>query len=146
MHLFAAIQLFPDGTMFVHIGIILVMIWILNKTFFKPIYTVLEAREKNKSHHGGEAGAILEDVAAKEAAYTSEIRDTRNEGYKIIEQRHNAAVAQRNEKLGKVKEETAATLDAGRADIERQAAEARNEIEAGASLMADHITATILKG
>lgn len=146
MHLFAAIQLFPDGTMFVHIGIILVMIWILNKTFFKPIYAVLEAREKNKSHHGGEAGAILEDVAAKEAAYTSEIRDARNEGYKIIEQRHNAAVAQRNEKLGKVKEEAVATLDAGRADIERQAAEARNEIEAGSSLMADHITATILKG
>lgn len=132
--------------MFVHIAIILVMIWILNKTLFKPIYAVLEAREKNKSHQGGEAGAILEDVAAKEALYTSEIRDTRNEGYQIIEERHNAAVAERNNALSKVKEEAAATLDAGRADIERQAAEARAEIETGAGSMADHITATILKG
>ncbi|KXJ98603.1 MAG: F0F1-type ATP synthase subunit b [Acidobacteria bacterium OLB17] len=146
MHLIAAIQLFPDGTMFVHIALILVMIWILNKTLFKPINEVLSAREKAKSHEGGEAGAILEDVARKEAAYSSEIRDARNEGYQIIEERHNAAVAQRNEKLGKVKEEVAATLDSGRADIERQAADARRELQAGVEKMADHITATILKG
>ncbi|MEZ5422130.1 MAG: ATP synthase F0 subunit B [Pyrinomonadaceae bacterium] len=146
MHLIAAIQLFPDGTMFLHIGIILVMIWILNKTLFKPINAVLEARERNRSHQGGEAGAILEDVAAKEALYTSEIRDARNEGYQIIEQRHNAAVAERNNALTKVKEEAAATLDAGKAVIERQAAAAKAEIETGAEAMADHITATILKG
>ncbi|MBX7060999.1 MAG: hypothetical protein K1X52_05020 [Pyrinomonadaceae bacterium] len=146
MHLFAAIQLFPDGTMLVHIAIILVMIWILNKTLFKPIYAILDAREKNKSHHGGEAGAILEDVAAKEAVYTSEIRDARNEGYKLIEERHNTAVAVRTEALGMAKEETAATLDAGRSDIERQTNAARLEIESGAEKMADHIAATILKG
>ncbi|HMU34347.1 MAG TPA: ATP synthase F0 subunit B [Pyrinomonadaceae bacterium] len=146
MHLLAAIQLFPDGTMFVHIAIILVMIWVLNKTLFKPIYAVLEAREKNRSHQGGEAGAILEDVEAKEAVYTSEIRDARNKGYEIIEQRHNAAVAVRNQALGKAKEEAVAMLDSGRGDIERQAAEARKEIESGAEKMADHIAATILKG
>ncbi|MBX3281273.1 MAG: ATP synthase F0 subunit B [Acidobacteria bacterium] len=146
MHLIAAIQLFPDGTMFVHIAIILVMIWILNKTLFKPINDVIAAREKNKGHEGGEAGAILEDVVAKEAAYASEIRDIRNEGYQLIEQRHNAAVAARNEALSKVKEDAAGTLSAGRSEIERQANDARREIETGAEKMADHITATILRG
>lgn len=146
MHLIAAIQLFPDGTMFLHIAIILVMIWILNKTLFRPINNVLAARERNRAHEGGEAGMILEKVAAKESTYTSEVRDARNRGYQIIEERHNAAVAHRTEAIGKTKEETAATLEAGRAEIERQTAAAESELRSGAELMADHITATILKG
>ena len=49
------IQLFPDGTLFVHIAIILEMIWILNRTLYRPINRVLEAREKSKGGHSSEA-------------------------------------------------------------------------------------------
>ena len=65
-----SIQLFPDGTIFVHIAMVLVMIWILNRTFFRPINRVLEAREKMKGGAGGEAESILRDVADKQAKYS----------------------------------------------------------------------------
>ena len=51
----SSIQLFPDGTIFVHIAIILVMIWILNRTLYKPINRILETREKSKGGHASEA-------------------------------------------------------------------------------------------
>jgi len=57
MHLLAAaevIQLFPDGTIFIHIAMVLGMIWILNRTFFRPINRVLETREQNKGEHSVE--------------------------------------------------------------------------------------------
>ena len=80
MHLLAfaeSIQLFPDGTLFIHIGIILLMIWVLNRTLFRPINRVIESREKNKGGHSSEALGILKDVGEKEARYSGEMLDTR---------------------------------------------------------------------
>ncbi|MGH7784024.1 MAG: hypothetical protein ACREO5_09335, partial [Candidatus Binatia bacterium] len=51
----SSIQLFPDGTIFVHIALILAMIWLLNRTFFRPINRMIESREMQKGGHGGEA-------------------------------------------------------------------------------------------
>ena len=79
------IQLFPDGTLFVHIAIILGMIWILNRTLYRPINRVLEAREKSKGGHSSEAEGILKDVEGKETRYTHELLDARSEGYSLIE-------------------------------------------------------------
>ena len=44
MHLVAQIQLFPDGTLFIHIALILLMIYILNRTLYRPINRVLDTR------------------------------------------------------------------------------------------------------
>jgi F0F1-type ATP synthase membrane subunit b/b' len=39
-----SIQLVPDGTLFLHIIIILLMVFVLNATLFKPINRILEER------------------------------------------------------------------------------------------------------
>ena len=41
-----SIQLVPDGTLILHVIIILVMVYVLNATLFKPINQILESREK----------------------------------------------------------------------------------------------------
>ena len=41
-----SIQLVPDGTLILHVIIILVMVFVLNATLYKPINRILEAREK----------------------------------------------------------------------------------------------------
>ena len=41
-----SIQLVPDGTIFLHIALILLMIWVLNRTLFKPVNRILETRER----------------------------------------------------------------------------------------------------
>jgi F-type H+-transporting ATPase subunit b len=149
MHLLAfaeSIQLFPDGTIFIHIALILFMIWVLNRTLFKPINTVLAARDKHKAGEGGEAGAILKSVNEKETVYSREMLDTRSKGYEMIEKEQAKATAERDAKLGEVKTEVAGMVDTGKAELAKQTAEARASIGADAEKIADSIAASILKG
>lgn len=149
MHLLAfaeSIQLFPDGTIFIHIGIILLMIWVLNRTFYKPINRIIEAREKNKGGHSSEAEKILSDVGQKESRYTNELLDARTKGYELIEKEQKKAIAAREQKLADAKTETARMFDTGKVELEKAAAEARAAIDSDAEKIADQIAANILKG
>ena len=117
-----SIQLFPDGSLFIHIGIILLMIWVLNRTFFRPINKVIEQREKHQGSKGGEAAGILKDVDAKEAKVARELLDARTAGYEIVEKEQKKASDAREKKLSEVKAETAGLFEAGRAEMAERAA------------------------
>ncbi len=148
MHFLAfaeSIQLFPDGTIFIHIALILIMIWVLNRTLFKPINRVLATRDKFKGVEGGEAGPILRDAAEKESLYTREMLETRSKGYELIEKEQKEAAVDREEKVSRVKAEVAEKFDAGKAEVEKQAAETRKALAADAEKIADSIAANILK-
>jgi F0F1-type ATP synthase membrane subunit b/b' len=148
MHLLAfaenSIQLFPDGTIFVHIALILAMIWILNRTLYRPINRVLETREKSKGGHSGEAAAILTQVGEKEARYTKELLEARTQGYELIEKEQRSAAAARDQKIADSKAASLAAFEAGRTNLDKQAAAARAEIDTEAEKMADRIAAGIL--
>ena len=75
-----SIQLFPDGTLFIHIGLILIMIWVLNRTLFRPMNRVIDEREKAKGGAGGAAEKILDEVSEKEANYNAAMLATRSKG------------------------------------------------------------------
>ncbi len=140
------IQLFPDGTLFIHVGLILIMIWVLNRTLYKPINKVIEAREKNKGGHSSEAVGILSDVQEKETRYNREVLETRSKGYELIEKEQKAATEAREAELGKVKVEVAQKLESEKAEIQKGSEEAIKEIRTGAEKIADSIAASILKG
>lgn len=148
MHLLAfadTIQLFPDGTIFIHIALILVMIWVLNRTLYRPINEVLESREKNKGGHSSEAVTLLKNVEEKEARYHREMLETRSKGYEMIEKEQKKAADAREKKLAEAKAETAAKFEQGKADLEKQASDARASISTEAEKMAEGIAANILK-
>src|SRR5687768_571596 len=90
-----SIQLFPDGTLFIHIAILLVMIWVLNRTLYRPINRIIESREKNKGGHSTEAVAILKDVEGKQAKYNQEMLAARSRGYELVEKEQKKAAAAR---------------------------------------------------
>lgn len=140
-----SIQLFPDGTLFIHVGLILLMIWVLNRTFFRPINRIVELREKNKGGAGGEAAGILKEAGEKEARVTAELLEARSRGYELIEKEIKQATDARVEKVAAAKAETAALYEQGRADIESAGARTRADIEADAQKIADQIAASILK-
>ncbi len=140
-----SIQLFPDATLFVHIGLILLMIWILNRTLFRPVNRVIEQREKNKGGRGGEALAILEEVGKKEARVSGELLDARAQGYEIVSGEQKKAAEARDEKIAEVKAETVGLYESGRAEIEQRAAATHAEISTDANRLADQIAASILK-
>lgn len=148
MHLLLAaesIQLFPDGTIFLHIAILLGMIWVLNRTLYRPINRVLEAREKNKGGLGGEAAEILSKVDEKESKYSREMLEARSKAYEMIEKEQSEASEERANKLAAAKAETAQKLESQKSEIAEQAAAARSEIGKNADQMADRIATSILK-
>jgi F0F1-type ATP synthase membrane subunit b/b' len=140
-----SIQLFPDGTLFIHIALILLMIWILNRTFFRPINRIIESREQHKGGHGSEAEAILSDVGEKQAKYNQTLLEARSASYELIEKERLAALTARQSTVSKAKQETSAVLVSEKQQIADNAAEARATIAKEADAMAEKITSNILK-
>jgi len=140
-----SIQLFPDGTLFIHIALILIMIWVLNRTFFRPINRVIETREKHKGGAGGEAQAILGDVVEKERRYNQALLAARSEGYELIEKERMAAIAEKQAAVAQAKEETARAFAEQKSQLEQQTAAARSAIATEAEQLSDRIAANILK-
>jgi len=121
------------------------MIWILNRTFFRPINRVIETREKNKGGRFTEAEKILKEVGEKQNHYNEGLREARAEGYQAIESERITAVAAREKAVSDAKEETAGKLAAEREQIARQTAEARTTIAAESEKLADQISSNILR-
>ena len=140
-----SIQLFPDGTLFIHIALILLMIWVLNRTFFRPINRVIESREKHSGGRNGEAESILKTVSEKEAAYNHAMLNARSEGYELIERQRAEAIAVRQKKITDAKSETARALAHEKQQLFIQSEEARAVIASEAEEMAEKISANILR-
>ena len=149
MHLLAfaeTIQLFPDGTIFIHIALILVMIWVLNRTFYRPVNRIIAERERNKGGRSSEAVGILSKVEEKEALYTKEMLAARSTGYEFIEKEQKKAAAARDKQLREAKQKIAADFESNKADLDKRASEARSTIASDAEKIAERIATNILKG
>jgi F-type H+-transporting ATPase subunit b len=140
-----SIQLFPDGTLLIHIALILIMIWVLNRTFFKPINAVIERRSRQKVGRGGEAEEILEDVAEKQKKYDKTMLDARSESYELIERERAEAVDLRQRTISEARAEAAALLEKEKALLREAVAESKVEIALEAEKMAEKISANILR-
>ena len=141
-----SIQLFPDGTIFIHIALILIMVWVLNRTFFKPINRVIASRDKFRGGRNIEAEEIDASAAAKEGQYQPAMRETRSQGHTLIEADRARAIAERQALVESARTEAEATLAGQRSEIESQATDARAALAAEADRLADKIAANILKG
>jgi F0F1-type ATP synthase membrane subunit b/b' len=139
-----SVQLVPDGTLFIHIALILLMIYILNRTFFRPINRIIAEREKHKAG-GSEATSLLQEVSEKETKYNEAVREARLRGYNVIEQERAEALDQKQIRVSTAKEEVQQTLTTEMSDLERQTAAARAVIATEAEVMAEKISANILK-
>lgn len=143
--LFQSVQLFPDGTLFIHIALVLLMIWVLNRTFFRPVNKVLESRAKFKGGHNIEAEEIMASATEKQNKFSQAMLAARSEGYELIEKERTSAIAARAEKVNAAKAETAASLAAQKLELENQTAGARAAIATEVDQLADKITSNILK-
>ena len=142
----SSIQLFPDGTLLIHVALILVMIYVLNRTFFRPINAVLESREKQKGGRGGEAASILEDVSKKQREYDAAMLAARNESYELIESERATAVGAYQKTVAEAKAEASKRIADEKATIKDQVAEAKVAIALEANKTADKIASNILNG
>ncbi len=140
-----SIQLLPDGTLLIHIALILLMIYILNRTFFRPINKVIESRKTNKGGGFSEADTILREVAEKNARFEAELLEARSKGYDLIEKERAQAVAQREETISAAKTGIEQKTADDYAELGRQTSAARAAISEEAQIMSDKISSNILK-
>src|SRR5687768_1697023 len=139
-----SIQLVPDGTLILHVIIILVMVWILNKTLYKPINRILEAREKRTHGRMSEAQEILTDVSEKVSNYERQLRQARAEGYALAEQERTAAMQERQGKLNEMRQQLSESIAQEKQTIQTQVEEARVTLDSESLRIAREIGAQVL--
>ena len=140
-----SVSIMPDGTIFIHIALILLMIWILNRTFFRPINRVIEEREKSSGGRFTESEEILRDVEQKQELYNQKLLEARSESYDLIERERREAVLQREAEISRVKSEVEQRTAAELAELQAQTIKAEAQIADEAKIMADKISQNILK-
>ena len=139
-----SIQLVPDGTLILHVIIILVMVWILNKTLYKPINRILEAREKRTHGRMSEAQEILTDVSEKVSNYERQLRQARAEGYAMTEQERTLAMQERQGKLNEMREQLSESIAQEKQTIQTQVEEARVTLDGESLRIAREIGERVL--
>jgi F-type H+-transporting ATPase subunit b len=138
------IQLVPDGTLFLHIAIIVLMIYVLNKTLFKPINRVLEERERRTHGRSGEAHEILRRVDERLTHYERTLREARADSYQLLEQQRAEAMRVRQSKLGSVRDEVTRSIEDEKRAIGEQAETARATLGDDARRVAANVSMQIL--
>lgn len=136
--------LVPDGTIILHIIIILVMVYVLNATLFKPINRILEERERRTRGRSGEAKDIIQQVDEKLAIYERSLREARSEGYRLMEQERAEAMRERQIKVDAVREEVGRLTEEEKHVIQAQAEDARSTLMRDAGAIASEISSRIL--
>lgn len=139
-----SIQLVPDGTLFLHILIIVLMIYILNATLFRPVNKILAERERRTRGGTGEAHDILQRVANSMNRYERSLRDARTEGYRLLEQERAKALAERQNQLTSLRAEIESSTEEQKNLLRTQSDEARASLEADARKIAADISHQIL--
>ena len=140
-----SIQLVPDGTLILHVVIILVMVFVLNATLFKPINRILEEREKRTRGRSTEAQDILHRVEQKISHYEHSLREARAEGYRLMEKQRTEAMSERQAKLNVVREEMNQLIAEQKNIIRAQMEEARMTLASDSRRIAAEIGAQILQ-
>lgn len=140
-----SIQLVPDGTIFIHIALILIMIWILNRTLFKPINRILEARDQLINGKSVEAQKITREAEEKSTRYEQSLRESRAESYRAVEETRTRALSLRQQEIDSVKEEVTNKVATEKASLEKQVSQAKTQLESNAQTMAQKIISNILR-
>lgn len=139
-----SIQLVPDGTLILHILIILLMVFVLNRTLFKPINRILEARDQRTRGRLTEAQEILRNVSQRLSEYEHALREARGEAYAFTEHERAGALQDRQAKLQDVRQQISESSAQEKEAIRQQAEAARRTLEPESRRLATEIGTRLL--
>ena len=140
-----SIQLVPDGTLLLHLLMIAVMVFVLNRTLLKPINQILSEREKQITGRLREAEALKAETEEKRKRYTSALREARAEGYRLLEKERAAAIKDKDEKVRQYREQMSKLVATQLEMTRQQEQRVREELESQAAVVGDMISSQILR-
>jgi F-type H+-transporting ATPase subunit b len=139
-----SIQLVPDGTLLIHLGAVVVMVFLLNRTLFRPINKVLAERDAQTSGRLSEAKKHQAELESSLARYERGLREARTSAYQFVEKERTEALKLRDQRVAQVRDEIRALVSQEKAEIERQAEEARGSLARESTQSARSIGSQIL--
>ena len=141
----ASIQLVPDGTLLLHLLMVGVMVFILNRTLLKPINQILAEREKQVEGSIKEAQLMAAETEEKLRQYNATLREARTEGYRLLEKERAAAIREKDEKVRRYRDEMSKTVAAQVEQTRQQEEKVRAELESQAAAIGDLISSQIIR-
>ena len=141
----ASIQLVPDGTLLLHLLMIGVMVFVLNRTLLKPINQILAEREKQIAGRLKEAEELASETQEKLQRYNDGLRDARADGYKLLERERAQGMKEKEEKLRQYREQMSKEVAAQIEMTRKQEQTVKGELEAQAVTIGSLISSQILR-
>lgn len=141
----ASIQLVPDGTLLLHLLMVGVMVFILNRTLLKPINKILADRERQVEGRIKEAQLLAAETEDKLRQYNATLREARAEGYRLLERERAAALKEKDEQVRQYREQVSRTVAAQLETTRQQEQKVREELESQAAAIGDAISSQILR-
>jgi F0F1-type ATP synthase membrane subunit b/b' len=124
-----SIQLVPDGTILVHISLVLLMVAVLNRTLFGPVNRVLSERHRKGFETVNKSAEIEKRVEDQERRYRDALRSARTAGYRLMQERRSLDLKDRERQLASLRHELEERIFRERKSIEKQANDAKDGID-----------------
>ena len=133
-----------DRTMFVQAGIFVMLIVVLSPLLFKPLLRLLEERERRTEGARQEARAMQDKAENLLLRYQTKLEEVRRTASHERERLRNETLQLESRIVGEARTATAAFVQQGRAQIERETAKIRQEMAAHSQAIAREIGSKVL--
>ena len=140
-----SIQLVPDATLLLHLFMVAIMVFVLNRTLLKPINQILAEREKQITGHLTEAQRIAAETQDKRRKYNDALREARTEGYRLLEKERAEGLKQKEEKLRQHREQLSKQVATQLETTRQQQQSVKGELETQAAAISNLISSQILR-
>ena len=141
----ASIQLVPDATLLLHLVLVVVMVFVLNRTLLKPINDILSEREKQITGRLREAEAMAAESQEKLKKYNDTLREARASGYRLLEKERAEGLQEKEQQLRQHRDQLSKQVSSQIAQIRQQEQAVKGELEAQAATIGNLISAQILR-
>ena len=141
----ASIQLVPDGTLLLHLLLVVVMVVVLNRTLLKPINHILSERERQVTGRLREAEALTAESEEKVKNYNNTLREARTAGYKLLEKERTEGLKEKEQKIRQYRDELSRQVDTQLEQTRKQEQAVKGELEAQAATIGSLISSQILR-
>jgi F-type H+-transporting ATPase subunit b len=141
----AQIQLVPDGTLLLHLLMVAIMVFILNRTLLRPMNRILAERERQIQGRLKEAQALAAETEQKRKKYNDALHAARVDGYKLLEKERTDGLKEKDEKVRLYREQTSREVAAQIDNIKRQEQSVKQELETQAASISSLISDQVLR-
>ena len=141
----ASIQLVPDGTLLLHLVLVVVMVFVLNRTLLKPINDILSEREKQITGRLREAEALAAESQEKLKKYNDTLREARGAGYRLLEKERAEGLKEKEAQLRQRRDQLSKEVSSQIDQIRKQEQAVKGELEAQAATIGNLISSQILR-